>query len=133
MEENIMAYWWLMTKDWSFYTELKVGDIEIFDLLSNPIYYDKLAIGDNLISFEANGKSSTVTAVCSIAKMDSGDVYIRKDKDIIPALTMEQLKINPVICADSFLDVHRNTVRSMSQSIYNEIIKIIAENAKYMG
>ena len=90
--------------------------------------YDKLAIGDKLISFEANGKDSTVTAACSIAKKDSGYVYIRKVKDIIAALTMEQLKINPVICADSFLDVHRNTVRSMSQSIYNEIIKIIAEN-----
>lgn len=128
-----MAYWWLMTKDWSFYAELIDEDIEKFDLLSNPIYYDKLAIEDKLISFEANGKNSTVTAVCSIAEMDSGDVYIRKDEDIIPALTMEQLKINPIINADSFLDVHRNTVRPMSQSVYNEIIKIIAENAKYMG
>ena len=128
-----MAYWWLMTKDWSFYAELKVRDIEKFDLLTNPIYYDKLAIGDKLISFEANGKNSIVTAVCSIAKKDSGDVYIRKDDDIIPALTMEQLKLNPIISADSFLDVHRNTVRSMSQSIYNEIIKIVAENAKYKG
>ena len=36
-EELQELYWWLMTKDWSFYTELKVWDIETYDLLSNPI------------------------------------------------------------------------------------------------
>lgn len=72
-----MAYWWLMTKDWCFQKELKQGESEMFQILTKPIYYEKLAVGDKMISFEANGKSSTVTAFCSIVEMKNGEVWIR--------------------------------------------------------